>query len=89
MVATAFLCLFPSTRIDRGAKWDVAHLSVYGYVPVELADVGTQLKVELPDAYAESPGQAANAEVCDVPFRPSVNPSAREKAKERGRDHAD
>ncbi len=60
-----------------------------GYVPVELADVGAQLKVELPDAYAESPGQAVNAEVCDVPFRPSVNPSAREKAKERGRDHAD
>ena len=60
-----------------------------GYVPFELAGIGTQLKVELPDAYAERSGQPADAEVCAVPFRPSVNPSAREKAKELGRDHAD
>ncbi len=60
-----------------------------GYVPVELSGIGAQLKVDLPDAYAESVGQPVDAEVCAVPFRPSVNPSAREKAKERGRDHAD
>ena len=60
-----------------------------GYVPFELAGIGTQLKVELPDAYAECSGQPVDATVCAVPFRPSVNPSAREKARERGRDHAD
>ena len=54
------------------------------HVPFESSRLGTELRVELPEPYAEPPGQPAHAEVCDVPFRPSVNPSARERARERG-----
>lgn len=60
-----------------------------GYVPWELASNGTALKVELPEAYSEVSGQAVDAVVCEVPFRPSVNPSARELATAAGRDWAD
>lgn len=49
-------------------------------VPPELGDIGTPLKVELPESYSENSGQAVAAEVCDVPFRPSAHPSARERA---------
>ena len=35
------------------------------------------------------PGRPDCAEVCEVPFRPSVNPSARELAHARGEDAAD
>ena len=59
-----------------------------GYVPVALKDTGTKLKVWLPDEYAEVPGTPVDGEVVDVPFRPSVNPNAREIAKQQGRDHA-
>jgi aminomethyltransferase len=59
-----------------------------GYVPVSLKDTGTKLKVWLPDEYAEVPGTPVDGEVVDVPFRPSVNPNAREIAKQQGRDHA-
>lgn len=59
-----------------------------GHVPVEMAAEGTALKVWLPDHYAEQPGQPVDAEVCAMPFRPSVNPSAREIAKGDGRDAA-
>jgi len=34
-------------------------------------------------------GRPDRAEVCEVPFRPSVNPSARELAHARGEDAAD
>jgi len=44
--------------------------------------------VWLPDAYASTPGLPELAEVVEVPFRASVNPSAREVARENGRDHA-
>ncbi len=60
-----------------------------GYVPFELSEVGTQLSVELPEPYAEAPGEPVAAEVCEVPFRPSVNPSARERERARGYDSAD
>jgi aminomethyltransferase len=59
-----------------------------GYVPWHLSDLDTQLKVELPEAYCEVSGQPVDARVCRVPFRPSVNPSARERAQQEGRDWA-
>ena len=59
-----------------------------GYIPWDMKDVGTKLKIWLPDEYADTPGQPVDAEVCEVPFRPSVNPNAREIAKSAGRDHA-
>ena len=60
-----------------------------GYVPFELSEVGTRLSVELPEPYAVRPGEPVPAEVCEMPFRASVNPSARERARARGRDSAD
>ncbi len=59
------------------------------HVPFELSEIGTRLLVELPDEYLDSSGGPVEAEVCAVPFRPSVNPSAREKATSHGRDYAD
>ena len=59
-----------------------------GYVPWEMRHIGTKLSVHLPDAYADAPGQPVEAEVVEIPFRPSVNPSAREVAKADGRDAA-
>jgi aminomethyltransferase len=56
------------------------------YVPWNFRETGTRMKVELPEAYCESSGQAVDAEVCDVPFRPSAHPSARERARAEGRD---
>ncbi len=60
-----------------------------GYVPIGKSAVGTELLVWLPDEYAGEPGKPDRAEVCEVPFRPSVNPSARELAHARGEDAAD
>ena len=60
-----------------------------GYVPVAKSAVGTELLVWLPDEYASEPGRPDRAQVCEVPFRPSVNPSARELAHARGEDAAD
>lgn len=59
-----------------------------GYVPWAMRELGTSLKVWLPDQYAETPGEPVDAEVVAIPFRPSVNPSAREIAKNAGRDAA-
>ncbi len=59
-----------------------------GYVPWDLRAPGTPLKVHLPDRYAETPATPVDATVVEVPFRPSVNPSAREIAKSAGRDAA-
>ncbi|MEM9027905.1 MAG: glycine cleavage T C-terminal barrel domain-containing protein [Pseudomonadota bacterium] len=61
-----------------------------GYVPVRLSEEGTQVHIWLPDEYAI--GHAGNtvlAEVTSTPFRPSVNPNAREVAKYKGRDFAE
>ena len=60
-----------------------------GYVPISKSAVGTELLVWLPDEYAGEPGRPDRAQVCEVPFRPSVNPSARELAHARGEDAAD
>ncbi|MCZ6620158.1 MAG: aminomethyl transferase family protein [Gammaproteobacteria bacterium] len=59
------------------------------HVPVGLSEIGTRLRVELPEPWALHAGEPVEAEVCEVPFRPSVNPSAREVARKRGRDYAD
>ncbi|MCH2336590.1 MAG: aminomethyl transferase family protein [Pseudomonadales bacterium] len=60
-----------------------------GWVPVGLAEVGTDLLVELPEEYSETKGTAVEALVVEIPFRESVNPSAREVAKTKGRDFAE
>ncbi|WP_237767518.1 hypothetical protein [Serinicoccus sp. CUA-874] len=53
-------------------------------MPFGLSGVGTELRVWLPDQYAETPGQPVGATVVEVPFRPSVNPNTREVLKEEG-----
>lgn len=45
------------------------------------ADADVEFEVHLPDEYAEEPGESVYATVSKVPFKPSVNPSAREQAK--------
>lgn len=60
------------------------------YVPVEMTALGTWLKVELPDEYGVGyPDHTVQARVVEVPFRPSVNPNAREVAKYKGKDFVD
>jgi aminomethyltransferase len=60
-----------------------------GWVPVAHSAIGTALQISLPDEYSEAPGMAAAAKVAKVPFRASVNPSAREVARGKGRDFAE
>ena len=60
-----------------------------GYVPWEMRGIGTPLRVHVPDEYAEHPGEPVDAEVVDVPFRKSVNPNVRERARRKGRDSVD
>ncbi len=55
-----------------------------GYVPWERSEVGTQLRVAVPDAYADAPNTPVSAEVAAVPFRKSAHSSARERARSRG-----
>ena len=84
---------------DRGdpigyltSPWNAPELGCnisLGYVPVGKSAVGTELLVWLPDEYATEPGQPDRALVCEIPFRPSVHPSARELAHARGEDAAD
>ncbi len=57
------------------------------FVPIEFSNIGQELKVELPDIYSSVAGEAVRAEVCEVPFRKSVNPSAREIAKSKGEEY--
>lgn len=58
------------------------------YVPVSESEVGTEFVVWLPEEYQPKPGHPVWAQVASMPFRPSVNPSARERAKMEGREHA-
>jgi len=51
-------------------------------------DVDIEFRVHLPDEYAEKPGEPVYAKVSEVPFKPSVNPSAREQAKLHAREDA-
>ena len=59
-----------------------------GYVPCAMSALGTDVKVWLPDEYQASPGQPVDGTIVEMPFRPSVNPNAREIAKAQGRDTA-
>ena len=58
------------------------------YVPVEDAAVGTEFVAWLPEQYQPKPGHPVWAQVAEMPFRPSENPSARERARMAGREHA-
>src|ERR671915_547845 len=53
-----------------------------------LIEAGTALTIDLPDRFTDVPGRPVEAEVVEVPFRPSVNPNTRERLKERGLDSA-
>ena len=59
------------------------------FVPWDKTEIGTELRVELPEPYAERSGAPAAAEVCEVPFVSSAHPSARERAQGKGHDSAD
>ena len=59
-----------------------------GYVPYEKKDIGNKFKFHLPDEYCDTPGTPVDGEIVEMPFRPSVNPNAREIAKSQGRDAA-
>lgn len=48
------------------------------HVPWEMRDLGTRLRVELPRPYADTP---VEAEIVEIPFRESANPSTRERRK--------
>ncbi|MBY4678059.1 aminomethyl transferase family protein [Marinobacterium sp. CAU 1594] len=56
------------------------------YVPWEMRGIGTALTVRLPVEYGAT---EVDAQVVEVPFRPSVNPNARERARAKGIDFAD
>jgi aminomethyltransferase len=75
-----------------------------GYVPAEKLQAATdtplddrifkedldlEFQVHLPDEYAEEPGEPVFATVATVPFKESVNPSAREQAKLGARREAE
>ena len=49
-------------------------------------DVDVEFDVHLPDEYAEVPGEPVYATLATVPFKESVNPSAREQAKLHARE---
>ena len=51
-------------------------------------DLDLEFAVHLPDEYAEEDGEPAYATVAEVPFKESVNPSAREQAKLNARQDA-
>jgi len=51
-------------------------------------DLDLEFEVHLPDEYAEEPGEPVFATVAEVPFKESVNPSAREQAKLNARKEA-
>lgn len=58
------------------------------WVPNALSELGTRLRVQLPDRYADTPGEPVDAEVVDMPFRESVNPNTRERLRQQGLDAA-
>jgi len=59
-----------------------------GFVPLAATEIGTELWVHLPEEYADTPGVPVRAEVCEVPFRASVNPNQREILKKKGLEAA-
>ncbi len=68
---------------------ELGHNIALAHVPWQSAAVGTPLKVELPEAFCEAAGRPVDAEVCDVPFRPSEHASARERAMADHRDSSE
>jgi aminomethyltransferase len=67
---------------------ELGHNIALAYVPWELSAPGTRVRVELPEAYADAPGEPVDGEVVDTPFLASKNPSARERALAAGKDWA-
>ncbi len=60
------------------------------YVPVGQESIGTRFSVKLPEEYGVGyPDHTVQAQVVEVPFRPSVNPNAREVARYKGKDYVD
>jgi glycine cleavage system aminomethyltransferase T len=66
----------------------LSHLDVPLDDSVYDVDADVEFEVHLPDEYAETPGEPVYATVSKVPFKPSVNPSAREQAKLHAREEA-
>jgi len=75
-----------------------------GFVPAELIEAETdvplddsvydedldlEFRVHLPDEYAEEPGEPVFATAAKIPFKESVNPSAREQAKLSAKQEAE
>jgi glycine cleavage system aminomethyltransferase T len=58
------------------------------YVPAGQTDIGRCFRVEVPEYLTETSGQSVAAEVVEVPFRPSVHPSARERIRSGARARA-
>ncbi len=52
-------------------------------------ELDLEFAVHLPDEYAETPGEPVYATVATVPFKESVNPSAREQAKLHAREETE
>jgi aminomethyltransferase len=52
-------------------------------------DLDLEFSVHLPDEYSEEAGEPAYATVSEVPFKESVNPSAREQAKLNARKESE
>lgn len=67
---------------------ELGHNIALAYVPWEMSDPGTPVRVELPEAYADAPGEPVEGEVVETPFLASRNPSARERARAAGQDWA-
>ena len=75
-----------------------------GFVPAEMIEAETdvplddsvydedldlEFRVHLPDEYAEEPGEPVFATAAKIPFKESVNPSAREQAKLSAKQEAE
>ncbi|QAU13980.1 aminomethyl transferase family protein [Halorubrum sp. BOL3-1] len=75
-----------------------------GFVPAEMIEAETdvplddsvydenldlEFEVHLPDEYAEEPGEPVFASAAEIPFKESVNPSAREQAKLSAKQEAE
>jgi aminomethyltransferase len=52
-------------------------------------ELDLEFQVHLPDEYAEEPGEPVFATAAKVPFKESVNPSAREQAKLSAKQEAE
>ncbi|MFW5642004.1 MAG: aminomethyltransferase family protein [Roseicyclus sp.] len=64
---------------------ELGHNIALAYVPWDMGAPGTRLRVELPEPYADTPGEPVEAEVVETPFRASEHPGARARA---GKDKA-